>query len=70
MARLFRRTGRIILYPARASYHAIAFNGKLWNTLFWEAWYPIPLDKKLIWIAFVGQTIAILTIVELLLFKK
>ncbi len=70
MVRFIRRTKHIITYPIRASQRTIALNAKLWNTLFWEAWYPLPMDHKLAWIAFVGQTIGVLTLLELFLLKR
>ncbi len=70
MARLLRRTTKIITYPLRVGHRTIAMNVRLWNTLFWDAWYPLPMDKKLAWIAFVGQTMCVLTLFELFLLKN
>lgn len=43
---------------------------RLWRHLFWDTWYPLPLDIKLTWIAFISQTIAVLTLIEVFLLKK
>lgn len=45
-------------------------NITLWRKTFWEVWEPLPFDVKLAWIAFVSQTIAVITLIELLLLKK
>ena len=45
-------------------------NVKLWKTTFWEAWEPLPIDVKIAWIAFVTQTVAVITVIELFLLKK
>jgi len=45
-------------------------NVDLWKTQFWEAWEPLPWDAKFAWIAFVSQTIAVITAIELFLLKK
>jgi hypothetical protein len=45
-------------------------NVELWKTQFWEVWEPLPWDAKLTWIAFVSQTIAVITVIELFLLKK
>ena len=48
----------------------IANNVLLWKTAFWRAWEPLPFDVKLTWIAFVSQTVAVITVIELFLLKK
>jgi len=48
----------------------IANNIMLWKTTFWEAWDPLPFDVKLTWLAFVTQTIAVITAIELFFLKK
>ena len=70
MARFIHHTKRIISYPLQMGEKTIAINAQLWNTLFWETWNLLPLDQKLTWLAFVGQTIAILTLIEIVLLKK
>ncbi len=70
MARIIRHTTRIITYPLRAGQKTLAMNVKLWSTMFWDTWYPLPMDQKLAWIAFVGQTMCILTLLELFLLKR
>lgn len=70
MTRILRHTKRIITYPIRVGQRTLALNVKLWDSMFWETWYPLPMDQKLAWIAFVGQTIGVLTLLELFLLKK
>ena len=43
---------------------------ELWTRTFWETWDPLPFDQKLAWIVFVGQTVGVLTLLELFLLKK
>jgi hypothetical protein len=38
---------------------------QLWQKTFWEVWEPLPLDEKLFWIAFVSQTIGVITMLEI-----
>jgi hypothetical protein len=45
-------------------------NIQLWQVTFWDTWNPLPFSEKLTWIAFVGQTIGILTLIELLALKR
>ncbi len=49
---------------------AIAGNIQLWRKTFWETWEPLPMSEKLTWIAFVGQTLGVITLIQLLLFLK
>jgi hypothetical protein len=60
----------IALTPAQACKSAVTVNVQLWRKTFWETWEPLPFDVKLAWIAFVSQTIAILTLIELFVLKK
>ncbi|MBI5449673.1 hypothetical protein HY948_05185 [Candidatus Gottesmanbacteria bacterium] len=55
--------GRIIQIPLRA----ISSNKTLWQSVFWEAWEPLPIDQKLAWILLISNTIAILTLIEFLI---
>lgn len=48
---------------------AIAIHRKLWTTLLWERWDPLPLDEKLIWLFFAGNTLAIFILIEFLFLK-
>lgn len=45
----------------------LSTHSQLWKKLFWQTWEPLPFGEKLTWIAFVGQTIAIITLLEFLL---
>ena len=42
----------------------------LWSTDFGRAWGRLSLDKKLIVILVLNHTIAILTLIEMLIFKR
>ena len=55
------------MYPAWSK--AVRFNIILWREEFWRAWESLPLDRKLIWLFFIGQTIAIITLIEFFLLK-
>jgi len=60
----------IALSPAQAVKSAATINVRLWTKTFWDTWEPLPLDIKLAWIAFVSQTIAIITLIELFALKR
>lgn len=49
-----------------------AYRGNLllWRSMFWQTWNRLPLDEKLTWIVFVGQTVAVLTLLEFVILKK
>ena len=49
--------------------HALMENVHLWRVTFWEIWESLPFNEKLAWIAFVGQTIAVITLLEFFLLK-
>jgi hypothetical protein len=49
---------------------ALHANKQLWGVTFWEVWDPIPLGEKLTWIALVGQTVGIITLLQILLLLK
>lgn len=70
MVKLLRNTKSAILYSLRSTKTVGEMNTRLWRTTFWNTWNAVPFDEKLIWIAFVGQTIAILTLIELFLLKR
>ena len=48
----------------------VVANIELWGKTFWQEWEVLRTDKKLIWLLFVNQTIAVLTLIEFLLLKK
>jgi hypothetical protein len=60
----------ITLSPVQTARDAVYVNVQLWTKTFWETWEPLPLDTKLAWIAFVFQTVAIITLIELFALKK
>jgi hypothetical protein len=70
ISRMIQRVITIALTPAQVVKRTAMFNSRLWKEAFWEVWYPLPLDVKLAWIAFITQTIGILTLIEIVLFKK
>ena len=41
----------------------------LWRRDFWEAWEPLEVDKKIMWLVFVGNTVALLTLFEYMCLK-
>ena len=68
--RMIERIKTIALTPAQAVKYSASFNMRLWTKTFWETWEPLPLDVKLAWIAFLTQTIGILTLIEIFYLKK
>ncbi len=49
---------------------SISLNRQIWTGLFGRAWDSLRLDEKLIWIAFISNTICIFTLIEFLFLKK
>lgn len=49
---------------------AVSGNVYLWTKAFGQAWNRISLTEKCIWIFFIGNTIAVITLLEMLLMKK
>jgi len=43
---------------------------QFWGSMVWETWGQLTLTEKLVWFFFLNQTIAIITIIEILLLKK
>ncbi|MBI5621196.1 hypothetical protein HY949_05420 [Candidatus Gottesmanbacteria bacterium] len=66
---------RFILNKAlRPAYHVARYevvaNIALWGTTFWAVWEVQPMDKKLAWLLFLNQTLAIVTLIEVFLLKS
>lgn len=70
MGALIRTMKRLLSWSIDQTVAASALNIRLWRTTFWDTWGPLPLDAKLAWIAFVSQTIAVITLIELFLLKN
>ncbi|HUD19912.1 MAG TPA: hypothetical protein VMR81_05710 [Patescibacteria group bacterium] len=49
---------------------ALYNNVVLWRSTFWHVWEPLRFDEKLTWIVFIGQTVAVITLLEFILFKR
>jgi len=47
----------------------ITVNTTLWKQTFWQAWEELPLDQKAAWIFFITNTIAVITLIEMLAFN-
>lgn len=47
----------------------IRLNQLIWTKYFDDAWEVIPLHEKLSWILFVSNTLAVLTLIQILAFK-
>jgi hypothetical protein len=45
-------------------------NRQLWTHDFEAAWDSLRLDEKFIWLAFISNTICVLTLIELLFLKR
>jgi len=43
---------------------------QFWTKEVWRAWDTLPFDRKLIWFLVLNHTIALITIVEILVLKK
>jgi hypothetical protein len=54
----------------RMAKNIVLFHRLLWRTLLWERWETLKLEEKIIWLLVVNHTIAILTLLELLVLKK
>ena len=44
-------------------------NVNLWRETFWEVWEPLSLDQKAGWIFLISNTLAIITLIEMLMLK-
>ncbi len=49
---------------------SLSMNRKLWTGMFATAWDTLRLDEKLIWLAFIANTICIFTLLEFMFLKK
>jgi len=49
---------------------AILTHIELWGSAFGREWESLGLDKKLVWLLFINQTIAVLTLLEFFLLRK
>ena len=71
MTEVLRSFHHRYIYPINDAFAtSITLNRKLWTGQFEQAWDSLRLDEKLIWIAFFGNTICILTLLECFAFKK
>lgn len=60
-----------ILRPCyRATRYGLLINIQLWGKTFWSVWEAEPLDKKLVWLFFLNQTIAVITLIELFTLRR
>lgn len=70
MRTMIRRFRSSVLAPTK---HSIALglrlNQLIWTQYFDDAWEAIPLHEKLTWMLFVSNTLAILTLFQILAFK-
>lgn len=70
MARIIRQFHTRIISPTTRSIAlGIKLNQLIWTRYFDDAWNAIPLHEKLTWILFISNTLAILTLFQLLAFK-
>ncbi len=42
----------------------------LWTKLVWERWDALAFEEKIAWLIGINHAIAILTLIEILIFKK
>lgn len=66
MAKFIRH---IVVPTGRTIAMGIRFNQLVWTTYFDAAWESTPLHEKLTWILFLINTLAILTLLQVLAFK-
>lgn len=66
MIRVFSLAKKIVIQPTT---RVIALNVIFWSTYVENAWNSLRLDEQLIYLWFAVQTIAILTLFELILLK-
>lgn len=62
MTRIIRTTGETIALGVR-------LNHLIWTKYFDAAWAVTPMHEKISWILFVSNTIAILSLIQILAFK-
>ena len=71
MTQYIRSIHRKFVYPIGASVvTSITLNRQLWTHDFGAAWDTLRVDEKLIWLAFIANTVCVLTLIELLFLKR
>lgn len=67
---IIKKKARMVVAPVQAISRDLLYSHQaLWNREFWEVWEPLPLDKKLIWMVFLTNTVSAVTLFELLIFQ-
>ena len=70
MVRIIRQLNSKIISPTRRTLTlSIRLNQLIWTKYFDAAWAATPLHEKLTWILFLTNTLAILTLLQLLAFS-
>lgn len=70
MTRIIRRIHRDLMLPTgRSIALGLRFNHLVWTKYLDLAWEATPLHEKLTWLLFLGNTLSILTIFQILAFK-
>jgi hypothetical protein len=49
---------------------AIIIHKTLWTKLVWERWDALAFEEKIAWLIGINHAIAILTLIEILIFKR
>ena len=71
MTRMIRRFHREIIAPTGKSIVlGLRLNQLIWTKYFDTAWEATPMHEKLTWILFVSNTLTILTLIQILAFKR
>ena len=55
--------------PFKWLHTVITANVTLWKKTFWDIWDPLPWDAKFAWIYFISNTVALITIIEVLVLR-
>lgn len=70
MTTALRHFRRSIIAPTRKTIVlGLRFNILIWTKYFDAAWAATPLHEKLTWILFISNTLAVLTLLQILAFK-
>lgn len=71
MTRIIRKFHSSVLVPTgRGIVMGVRLNQLIWTKYFDAAWEATPMHEKLTWILFVSNTLTILTLIQILAFKR
>ncbi len=71
MTRIIRRFHSSVIVPTgRTIVLGVRLNQLIWTKYFDAAWEATPMHEKLTWILFISNTLTVLTLIQILAFKR